>query len=65
MVSGTSTLSASAILAGARAARTAENAAAADIILSRKDLESIEALIRKYPDVGNRYGEGPMKLLNR
>lgn len=42
-----------------------ENAAAADITLSWQDLENIDALIRKYPDVGNRYGEGPMKLLNR
>lgn len=42
-----------------------ENAAAADIKLSRKDLEDIEAVVRKYPDVGQRYADGPMKLVNR
>jgi aryl-alcohol dehydrogenase-like predicted oxidoreductase len=42
-----------------------ENAAAADITLSEKDLDSIDALIRKYPDVGQRYADGPMKLVNR
>jgi aryl-alcohol dehydrogenase-like predicted oxidoreductase len=42
-----------------------ENAAAADIALSRMDLENIGALIRKYPDVGQRYADGPMKLVNR
>ncbi|MEX1240103.1 MAG: aldo/keto reductase [Cyclobacteriaceae bacterium] len=42
-----------------------ENAAAADIKLSKKDLDNIDALIRKYPDVGQRYADGPMKLVNR
>lgn len=42
-----------------------ENAAAADIILSQKDLEHIDALLEKYPDMGQRYGEGAMKLVNR
>ena len=42
-----------------------ENAAAADIVLSPEDLNQIDALTRKYPDTGQRYGEGPMKLLNR
>jgi aryl-alcohol dehydrogenase-like predicted oxidoreductase len=42
-----------------------ENAAAADIVLSPEDLRRIDALTKKYPDTGQRYGEGPMKLLNR
>jgi aryl-alcohol dehydrogenase-like predicted oxidoreductase len=42
-----------------------ENAAAVDITLSQKELESIEALIQKYPDTGARYGEGAMKTVNR
>ena len=42
-----------------------ENAAAADITLSKQDVENINALVRKYPDVGQRYAEGPMKLVNR
>lgn len=42
-----------------------ENAAAADITLTEEDLEKIEALTRKYPDVGQRYAEGPMKLVNK
>jgi aryl-alcohol dehydrogenase-like predicted oxidoreductase len=42
-----------------------ENAAAADISLSANDLSRIKALIEKYPDVGDRYAEGPMKLVNK
>lgn len=42
-----------------------ENAAAADVSLSQEDLGKIDALIRKYPDVGQRYADGPMKLVNR
>lgn len=42
-----------------------ENAAAVEITLSEKDLDNIDALIRKYPDVGQRYADGPMKLVNR
>ena len=42
-----------------------ENAAAADIVLLPEDLNRIDVLTKKYPDTGQRYGEGPMKLLNR
>ena len=42
-----------------------ENAAAADIILSKNDLEMIDALAKKYPDTGQRYADGPMKLVNK
>ena len=41
-----------------------ENAAAVDIVLSKPDLERIEAVISKYPDVGQRYSEGALKLVN-
>jgi aryl-alcohol dehydrogenase-like predicted oxidoreductase len=42
-----------------------ENAAAADITLSNVELQAIEAVVNKYPDTGNRYSEGSMKLVNR
>ena len=42
-----------------------ENAAAADITLAQNDLSDIEDLLRKYPDTGQRYGDGPMKLVNK
>jgi aryl-alcohol dehydrogenase-like predicted oxidoreductase len=41
-----------------------ENAAAVDIVLSKGDLDRIEAVISKYPDVGQRYSEGALKLVN-
>jgi len=41
-----------------------ENAAAVDIILTNEDLQKIEELLSKYPDVGQRYSEGSMKLVN-
>lgn len=41
-----------------------ENIAAADIELSPSDLETIDAILKKYPDVGERYSEGSMKLVN-
>ncbi|HEX6428099.1 MAG TPA: aldo/keto reductase [Niastella sp.] len=42
-----------------------ENAAAVDIILSNEELKNIEKLISKYPNIGNRYSEGALKLVNR
>ena len=42
-----------------------ENAAAADIVLSKSDLERIESVVSKYPNVGQRYSEGSLKLVNR
>jgi aryl-alcohol dehydrogenase-like predicted oxidoreductase len=41
-----------------------ENAAAVDIQLSKTELNKIEALVHKYPDTGNRYSEGALKLVN-
>lgn len=41
-----------------------ENAASVDIALSKRDLEQIEAVVNKYPDVGQRYDENALKLVN-
>lgn len=41
-----------------------ENAAAADITLSKGELENIEAVVNKYPNVGQRYSDGALKLVN-
>jgi aryl-alcohol dehydrogenase-like predicted oxidoreductase len=41
-----------------------ENAAATDIVLGKKDLERIESVVAKHPDVGQRYSEGALKLVN-
>jgi aryl-alcohol dehydrogenase-like predicted oxidoreductase len=41
-----------------------ENAEAVDIKLSEKDLSELNALIGKYPNVGKRYSEGSLKLVN-
>lgn len=42
-----------------------ENAEAVDITLHRNDLEQIENLLKKYPDVGQRYSDNAMKLVNK
>jgi aryl-alcohol dehydrogenase-like predicted oxidoreductase len=42
-----------------------ENAAAVDITLTSSDLQNIESLIAKHPDVGQRYSEGALKLVNQ
>lgn len=42
-----------------------ENIAALDITLSCDDLQRITDIINRYPDVGERYSEGSMKLVNR
>lgn len=41
-----------------------ENAGAVDIKLSTEDLQAIDALLNKYPDVGQRYSDASMKLVN-
>ncbi|MEP6926731.1 MAG: aldo/keto reductase [Ginsengibacter sp.] len=41
-----------------------ENAAAVDITLNAGDLQNIKDLLDKYPDVGERYSEGALKLVN-
>lgn len=42
-----------------------ENAAAVDVVLSKEELQQIEAVVNRHPDVGNRYSEGGLKLVNR
>jgi aryl-alcohol dehydrogenase-like predicted oxidoreductase len=42
-----------------------ENAAAADIELDKDMLGRIDSLLQKYPNIGERYSEGSMKLVNR
>ncbi|HEY0679300.1 MAG TPA: aldo/keto reductase, partial [Chitinophagaceae bacterium] len=41
-----------------------ENAAAVDITLTKQDLNDIELLLKQYPDVGQRYSDGALKLVN-
>ena len=42
-----------------------ENAEAADVELSTKDVSGIESLLRKYPNIGNRYNECNSKFANK
>ena len=41
-----------------------ENAAAADITLSKGELQNIETVINRYPNVGQRYSDGALKLVD-
>ncbi|WP_308003602.1 aldo/keto reductase [uncultured Chryseobacterium sp.] len=41
-----------------------ENIEAAKIEFSESDLKTIDSILKKYPDVGERYSEGSMKLVN-
>lgn len=41
-----------------------ENAAAVEIELSASDLENIDLIVKRYPNTGQRYGEGAFKLVN-
>ncbi len=42
-----------------------DNAGAVEVILSAADLAEIEALPRKYPNIGPRYSEAEFKLVNK
>lgn len=42
-----------------------ENAAAADVQLTEDDLAQIDEILQSHPDIGERYGPGAMKLVNR
>ncbi|WP_205513505.1 aldo/keto reductase [Longitalea arenae] len=42
-----------------------ENAAAVDIMLSKEELQQIEAVMERYPNVGDRYSEGALKLIDQ
>ena len=41
-----------------------ENAAAVDIVLTKDDLEEMEDIVVRHPNVGERYSEGALKLVN-
>ncbi len=41
-----------------------ENAAAVDIDLTKIELQDIGTIIKRYPNVGNRYSDGALKLVN-
>lgn len=41
-----------------------ENIEAINIELSPSDLETIDSILKKYPNIGERYSEGAMKLVN-
>jgi aryl-alcohol dehydrogenase-like predicted oxidoreductase len=42
-----------------------ENAGAVDISLNQRDLSAIQLLLDKYPDVGQRYSQGALALVNQ
>lgn len=42
-----------------------ENAKAVDISLNKKDFDRIEEVLKKYPNIGQRYADGAMKLVNK
>jgi aryl-alcohol dehydrogenase-like predicted oxidoreductase len=42
-----------------------ENARAADVVLSRDDMEEIEGLLKKYPNTGPRYTEREFNMVNK
>ncbi len=42
-----------------------ENAAAVNVLLSAEDLEEIEGLLKKYPNIGPRYTEQEFKFVNK
>src|SRR6266508_3163778 len=42
-----------------------ENAMATDVILSHEDIEEIEGLLKKYPNIGPRYTEREFKMVNK
>lgn len=47
-----------------KASRLEENAGAVNIALSREELNEISAILSKYPNVGDRYDESGMRLVN-
>lgn len=42
-----------------------DNAGAVDVSLSEEDLDEIESLLEKYPDIGNRYNEELEKMVDK
>lgn len=41
-----------------------QNAAAVDVVLSKEDISTIELIIAKYPNTGERYNENTYRLIN-
>lgn len=41
-----------------------ENAAAVDVVLSEEEVKNVERLVDRYPNIGKRYSEGALKLVN-
>lgn len=41
-----------------------QNVAAIDVEISASDLKTVEGILKKYPNTGERYTEGAMKLVN-
>jgi len=50
---------------GTKRRKYLEENAAADLILSSEDVEEIEDLLKKYPNIGPRYSEREFKLVNK
>jgi len=44
--------------------RLEENSGAVKVELSQQDMDTIEAILEKYPNTGARYGEAQMKIVN-
>ncbi|HLN90107.1 MAG TPA: aldo/keto reductase [Anaerolineales bacterium] len=42
-----------------------ENAGAVNVVLSNADIEKIEGLLKKYPNIGPRYSESEFKMVNK
>ncbi len=42
-----------------------ENASAVDVNLTEEDLKTLYNLVSKYPNIGQRYSDGAMKLVNK
>ena len=42
-----------------------ENAGAVNVALTASDLQTIEGLLAKYPNIGNRYNEAQMKMVDK
>ncbi len=42
-----------------------ENAGSVDIQLNKAVLQQLDSLLQQYPDIGERYSEGSMKLVNK
>ena len=42
-----------------------ENASAVDVNLTEEDLKTLDELVSKYPNIGQRYSDGAMKLVNK